>query len=883
MSSTSPYQQNDYQAANAFRPYSLPVNDIFNAISAQNKFWDEGAQRVKSVYDNALGLDLSIQGNKDIRDQFMKQADQQITKLSSMNLSDPSIQRQGFNIFQPLFQDQGVMSDHAATSHISQVMQDANSYKSRDNGKLYSDDNLQYALQGANEFKNSTDRMAGLKYMQTAKDYEPYYDYTDDFTKAMKGCNPSSVTTQSPEYSNGQLTGYSNITTDKALSATQVDQCLNSGMSPKGLRQLQIEGWVKYNGHPEVLASDASSYLSGLNNTDSHQLQELSVTRKSIADKTGNYAGLTDDQQKSMLNALDQQTDQLTDRLDKNSGLVKRLNGKDYSVFNDNYDAYAGSVYTYRTLFAKSQALQYEQKENKQVADPVQMMAFKFKHDNDLAELNHNYAKDIESMKEDGKMNEDMFKYMMKGSNGQWMLRPDIQWQTTNLTGAPDNTPDPTAYSALQSKVSDFNNMLSTANTKVFNNLIRRADRDPSLKATLLGGFNYLNGNKYGNDDQAWSSFKNGGNKFALANGSTGDITQTSWFKAYSDQNPDDDDVREWKVNTAYANIGAQEMKTRLDLVDKEVIKSINPKAASIGDLTSSGISNISPVNIDGKTITPQMVSDALGGKSNNGLETKPVWTPSYSEIPGSELGHYENKVFYNSQQVPDDAFEGSLNFNDNQKSLFSMIRNVNGKVGDVSSQISQKRAELLSNLGFSRDRYALTPDDKSPFVQSIRDILPTVKSISVQSTNFSGGVNVNIPGADQTMVDKLNTQLGLGTGAKLIGDGVVHLDNTNYMVIPQAINNPIMKSVAYQLSTVANTADYINTPVGQSVKSAQLSIPMLIAGKTRNVTIEVVNDGPNPEYNLYIDGANTSKPQITATSAYDLLNQFSSLPTKFR
>lgn len=863
MPSTSPYQANDYQAANAFRPYSLPVNDIFNAISAQNKFWDEGAQRVKSVYDNALGLDLSIQGNKDIRDQFMKQADQQITKLSSMNLSDPSIQRQGFNIFQPLFQDQGVMSDHAATSHISQVMQDANSYKSRDNGKLYSDDNLQYALQGANEFKNSTDRMAGLKYMQTAKDYEPYYDYTDDFTKAMKGCNPSSVTTQSPEYSNGELTGYSNLSTTKALSASQVDQCLNSGMSPKGLRQLQIEGWVKYNGHPDVLAGDASSYLSSLNTVDSDQLQNLAVTRKSLVDKSGNYAGITDDQQKSMLNAIDQQTDQLTDRLDKNTGLVKRLNGKDYSVFNDNYDAYAGSVYTYRTLTAKSLALQYSQREDKQVADPVQMMNLKFKHDDNLNTLNHNFEIGMEQMKEDGKMDEDMFKYMMKGSNGQWMLRPDIQWQTTNLTGAPDNTPDPTAYSAIQGKVSDLNNQLATSNTKVWNSLVRRGDRDPSLKAALLGGFNYLNGNKYGNDDQAWSAFKNGGNKFKLPDGSMGDITQTSWFKAYSQQNPDDDDIGEWKSNTFATDMAAKTLQTRLDLVDKEVIKGIDPKASSINDILTNRLSAVKPVVIQGVTFTPEEVAKVYAGETVKGLK--------YEE---NNFG----KFFSMNGQDPSEGIA----------SIWDKTKSIRDNTSDVLGTISSKRAELLSNLGFSRDRYALTPDSKSPWIQSVQDALrgsdgKSREGISVQSTNFSGGVNINIPGATQDDADKLNTKLGAGTGAKLVGDGVIHVDNASYMVIPQAINNPVMKDVAYQLGTIANTTDYVNTPIGQSVKQAEMHIPILIAGKTRDVTVEVVNDGPNPEFNLYINGANTSKPQITAYSAYDLINQMSSLPTKFR
>jgi hypothetical protein len=93
MASTSPYSGNDYQAVSTYRPYQLPVNDIFKAISAQNEFWDMGARRVKSMYDNALDLKLSLAPNREMRDQFMKDSEKQLTKLSSMNLADPGVQR----------------------------------------------------------------------------------------------------------------------------------------------------------------------------------------------------------------------------------------------------------------------------------------------------------------------------------------------------------------------------------------------------------------------------------------------------------------------------------------------------------------------------------------------------------------------------------------------------------------------------------------------------------------------------------------------------------------------------------------------------------------------------------------------------------------------
>lgn len=94
MPSSSPYQNNDYQAANSFRPYKLPINDIFKASTAVNLYWDEGARIVKNAYENALNLSLTSDQNKDFRDQYIKEAEKKMSQLSSKDLSDPSVQRQ---------------------------------------------------------------------------------------------------------------------------------------------------------------------------------------------------------------------------------------------------------------------------------------------------------------------------------------------------------------------------------------------------------------------------------------------------------------------------------------------------------------------------------------------------------------------------------------------------------------------------------------------------------------------------------------------------------------------------------------------------------------------------------------------------------------------
>lgn len=106
MAATSPYSPNDYHAVSNFRPYELPINDIYKAVSAQSEFWRKGAERIKAYHDTALNLKLSLEPNKQIRDQYIKDAEKQLTKLSSADVSDPAVQRQGFALYKPLFQDE---------------------------------------------------------------------------------------------------------------------------------------------------------------------------------------------------------------------------------------------------------------------------------------------------------------------------------------------------------------------------------------------------------------------------------------------------------------------------------------------------------------------------------------------------------------------------------------------------------------------------------------------------------------------------------------------------------------------------------------------------------------------------------------------------------
>ena len=186
--STSPYVQNDYQSANTFRPYQLPVNDIFKSLVAQNQYWDQGAQKIKSVYDQLSSQELTIDENKKYRDEYLKIARSELSKMSSMNLADPSVQRMGLNVFSNLTSDKAIQLDSYLTKQKNNIISEAQSYKKKKiykdgfEGEGYNDENLMYALDGFEELKPDMGR--DLNKLQSIQDkvknnsYIPFYDYS---------------------------------------------------------------------------------------------------------------------------------------------------------------------------------------------------------------------------------------------------------------------------------------------------------------------------------------------------------------------------------------------------------------------------------------------------------------------------------------------------------------------------------------------------------------------------------------------------------------------------------------------------------------------------------------------------------------------------------
>ena len=238
MPASSPYQNNDYQALSVFRPYQLPVNDIFKAYSSLNAAWDQGAMGVKSAYENALQLNLVTDINKERRDQFMEQATAQVRKMASMDLSNASVQREGINIFSPLMKDEDVIGEDYVVRNLNQEIAKGLSTRTSGDGKQWnplSIENLQIEKSFLSEELNKRN---GWKYLyQNMSTYSPNYDGTAELKKITDLVKAKEI-----EEANIKGEWYIETINKKGVSKERLHQAIQEMGSPQLKAQMRVEG-----------------------------------------------------------------------------------------------------------------------------------------------------------------------------------------------------------------------------------------------------------------------------------------------------------------------------------------------------------------------------------------------------------------------------------------------------------------------------------------------------------------------------------------------------------------------------------------------------------------------------------------------------------------
>lgn len=169
------------------QPFSPDFNFYQNALERKQGQYDQGWQKTNTIYNSILNAPMLRQQNMNKRDQFFKDAEQQIQKMSSIDLSLQQNVDAASQVFKPFYEDNNIVKDIGFTKKFQDEMQTAEALRTcldkEACGDKYWSGGVRALQHKAKEFVDASDEGAlGM----SAPKFTPYVNVMEKATKAAK-------------------------------------------------------------------------------------------------------------------------------------------------------------------------------------------------------------------------------------------------------------------------------------------------------------------------------------------------------------------------------------------------------------------------------------------------------------------------------------------------------------------------------------------------------------------------------------------------------------------------------------------------------------------------------------------------------------------------
>jgi hypothetical protein len=299
--------------------------------------------------------------NGQTRDKFVKEAMTNLKDLSAMDLSQQQNVQSATTVFQPFYKNTDVLGDMALTSHWDQQESIGDSFRLKDGGKEYSQDNIDYIRQQRKQFEGADPSSWRDVYSQR-RSYTPYWDWNKEVFEKVKEFKPSRTKIE-------KLNGMYTVTTeDKSYTKEELSKYLDSVLSDKAKQQMKIEASVRYGNDPKALAG---LYTNEVQDAIPILAQKIEETKDRIKREKNpeNIKALQEDQA---------YYEQRQSKLESN---LKSLAGGDMSFLAGNMEGLAYDMYYNQNIRKLANGLSHKDIEQTIGYDQVAMMYAKFDHD----------------------------------------------------------------------------------------------------------------------------------------------------------------------------------------------------------------------------------------------------------------------------------------------------------------------------------------------------------------------------------------------------------------------------------------------------------------------------------------------------------------------
>jgi len=297
---------------------------IDTMLRRRQGLYEQGFAQVNSAY-NFVNRNVTNPYSSKVRDEFLRQANQNLKNLSSLDLSQQQNVKMAAGVFEPFIKNRAVLGDMAVTAHWDQQLNIADTFRLKDGGKEYSEDNVNYIRQQMQAFANDDISSVG-QYYANRRSYTPYYDYYKEVKDAMKDFKPST-------YKIDRINGLYKITKDdKSWREAEVAEYLSGVLSDKAKQQMRIESQVRLNTSPEALSVAYKQVAE--------QQLEMNKYNADLIDKQ-----LATTVDKNTIQALQTKKQRLEDDNRNINTNLENIAGGDFSFIKNNSENLSSSIY----------------------------------------------------------------------------------------------------------------------------------------------------------------------------------------------------------------------------------------------------------------------------------------------------------------------------------------------------------------------------------------------------------------------------------------------------------------------------------------------------------------------------------------------------------
>lgn len=753
-------------------PYQLPVQQIMQAVQTRNMYWDSAASNLRNTYQNYLGLDLTRADNHDQLNNLMQGVTQNLQQVSKTDLSLGENYGKAMNIFSPILQNDNIMGDNAITKHYKNELTVAQNYRTKDNGKEYSDTNVRDLTNHLEDFARDPNASNWRQHYATRAYYTPYTDVGAEVRQVGKDFKPDIKSMTTPMYidQNGQpytkdskgkpiQSGYMLNETDKSIISSQYRAFMDAHLSDKAKNQLSIEGRVKYHDNIGALAQDYSNYNQDKINTYKNEVERIQ----------GQVAGS---------NGTPAQKEAASQQINNYQAAIKELNlqntkmaGGDYSTIQPIKDQLAGNLYTNNYIDYLSKASAQRNIDIKYTPDQTWKTMFQEDQENKRFDIAKQTQLDIA----EGRNRTQLMIHGMLGLNGQGL--PGIPGY-----GVSDDTHNESFG------VDEF--------TK-----LQKASQDEFGKAS----------------DQLAKTIKND-TGVDINDPKVSETQRNSARDAYLEKNKDSYDVKQYNVAAQKKQIDDASFKSINDWVDNN-IKTNNP---DIYNKTNNILNSINSnktfylSSLDGKgegsnvTLTPTEMKAMLSGSSSKYV-----------------LGTGQQMVGNDRMKIPQTV--NTISYNGKQYRFSDPFLNDTLKqLGESRVDLTNKRSDLLNQqINRISGIENIFENDKNPYYNAAHQIIERavaggksdIKPSDIMITNKDnqGGLYFKVQGSQNINQSDIQNKVEAAGGRYVKAEDKYYLPGRHFgqLTLNNQFTDPRLQSLQRMVDfrSSASPNDILNTP----------------------------------------------------------------------